>query len=173
MKKSLWLILLIAALVVGIDQLSKYLVSTHLALGGTWSPFPGPNPFFQIVYTYNTGVAFGLLKDLGPIFIISALIVSGVIVVYARHLRNDQWLACVALGLLLGGALGNVIDRIRLGHVVDFIDVGLGPTRWYTSNLSDVAIVSGVILLGLVTLFDEQKQKKATPGETETPGAPV
>jgi signal peptidase II len=143
-----------------LDQLSKYLVATSLPLGGAWSPFPGDHPLFQIVYTYNTGVAFGLFKDLGPVFIVIALIVVGVIVVYARKLRNDQWLTCLALGLMLGGALGNVIDRIRLGHVIDFIDVGIGATRWYTSNLADVSIVLGVILLGVALLVDERRERK-------------
>ena len=80
-------------------------------------------------------------------------------------MRSDQWLTCVALGLMLGGAIGNLIDRIRLGHVIDFIDVGVGTTRWYTSNLADVSIVLGVILLGLATLLDERKYKRNLPGE--------
>ncbi len=161
MKKPMWIILIVAAAVIAIDQFSKYFVSTYLPLGGAWSPFPGENPIFQIVYTYNTGVAFGLFKDLGPVFVVIALVVIGVIIVYARNLRSDQWLTCLALGLMLGGAIGNVVDRLRLGHVIDFIDVGIGATRWYTSNLSDVSIVLGVILLGLTTLLDERKHKKA------------
>jgi signal peptidase II len=169
LKKTTWLILIIAALVIAIDQLSKYLVATFLPLGGAWSPFPGSQPFFQIVYTYNTGVAFGLFKDLGPVFIVIALIVVGVIVVYSRRLRNDQWLTCLALGLMLGGALGNVIDRLRLGHVIDFIDVGVGPTRWYTSNLADVSIVLGVILLGVATFIDERhERKRSRPNDVQT-----
>lgn len=172
MKKPIWLILIVAPLIIAIDQLSKYLVSTLLPLGGAWSPFPGPQPFFQIVYTYNTGVAFGLFKDLGPVFIVIALVISGVITVYARKLRNDQWLTCVSLGLMLGGALGNVIDRIRLGHVIDFIDVGVGATRWYTSNLADVSIVLGVILLGLATLIEEQRERRRSRlSEAQAPSA--
>jgi signal peptidase II len=73
----------------------------------------------------------------------------------------------VALGLLLGGAIGNLIDRIRLGHVIDFIDVGVGTTRWYTSNLSVVALVLGVILLGVAMLREEVRRRpkpdRATP----------
>lgn len=160
MKKTTWLILIYAGLIIVLDQLSKYLVTTFLPLGGAWSPFPGVNPVFQIIYTYNTGVAFGLFKDLGPVFVVMALIIVGVIVIYSRKLRNDQRLTCLALGLMLGGALGNVSDRIRLGHVIDFIDVGVGATRWYTSNLADVAIVLGVILLGLATLIDDRRERK-------------
>jgi signal peptidase II len=164
--------LICAVLVMALDQLSKYLVTTFLPLGGVWSPLPGPQPFFQIVYTYNTGATFGLFKDLGPVFIVIALIVAGVIMVYSRKLRNDQWLTCLALGLMLGGAIGNVIDRIRLGHVIDFIDVGVGPTRWYTSNLADVSMVLGVILLGLAMFIDERRdRKRGRPDEAQTPSA--
>jgi signal peptidase II len=73
---------------------------------------------------------------------------------------------------MLGGAIGNVIDRLRLGYVIDFLDVGIGTTRWYTSNVADIAIVSGVILLGLATLLDERKQrheKRAAAGQGKTP----
>jgi len=170
LKKTTWLILIVAVLVIAIDQGSKYLVTYYLSVGGAWSPFPGPTPFFQIIYTYNTGVAFGLFKDLGPVFVLIALIVVGGMIFYARQLRSDQWLTCVALGLMLGGAIGNLIDRIRLGHVVDFIDVGVGTTRWYTSNLADVSLVLGVILLGLAMLIEEIRSKKTSrPGDTTTP----
>ncbi len=160
MKKTTWLSLIVAALVVALDQISKYLVTTWLPLGRAWSPFPGENPIFRLVNTYNTGVAFGLFKDLGPLFMVIALLVAGVIIFYSRKLQNDQRLACVSLGLMLGGAVGNVIDRVRLGHVVDFIDVGIGTARWYTSNLADVSIVLGVILLGVATLLDERKHQR-------------
>ena len=178
MKKTTWLILGIALLVIVLDQASKYLVATYLPLGGAWSPFPAADAFFQIVYTFNTGVAFGLFKDLGPLFILVALVVIGVIIVYVRRLSGNQWLLCVALGLMLGGAIGNLIDRIRLGHVIDFLDVGVGTTRWYTSNLADVSIVLGVILLGFATVRDERKHQQRqpdrrdpVPGDTETPRA--
>ncbi len=173
MKKPTWIILIVAVLVIALDQGSKYLVTRYLPVGGAWSPFHGPLPFFQIVYTYNTGVAFGLFKDLGPVFILIALVVVGVLIIYARKLRGDQWLTCVALGLLLGGAIGNLVDRLRLGHVIDFIDVGVGTTRWYTSNLADVSIVLGVILLGVAMLIEEIRSKKTSkPGDTATPSVP-
>ena len=160
MKKTSWIILIVAGLVVALDQGSKYLVSHNLPLGGAWSPFPGPTPFFQIVYTYNTGVAFGLFKDLGVVFILVPLIISGVIVYYARRVRPDQKLIAFALGLMLGGALGNVIDRIRLGGgVLDFFEVGIGSFR-NASNFADWSIVAGVILWALAMFLDERKQKQ-------------
>ena len=169
MKKTSWIILIVAALVVALDQGSKYLVTQSLSVGGVWSPFPGPTPFFQIVYTYNTGVTFGLFKDLGPVFIFIALAIVAALILYARRLRRDQWLMCVALGLLLGGAIGNLIDRIRLGHVIDFIDVGVGPARWYTSNLADVSLVLGVILLGVAMLREELRHKPTPKPDNPAP----
>ena len=111
-----------------------------------------------------------MFKNLGPVFVVIALIISGVIIAYARKLRSDQWLTCLALGLMLGGAVGNVIDRLRLGHVIDFFDVGVGTLR-NASNMADWAIVSGVILLGLATLLDERKHKKAHASETGHSGS--
>ena len=161
MKKTMLLVLIVAILVIAIDQAVKYLVSTSLPLGGAWSPLPGSNPFFQLVHVPNTGVAFGLFKDLGGVFIIVPLIISGIIIYYARRLRDDQKFMALALGLTLGGALGNVIDRVRLGYVIDYFDIGVGPLR-NASNFADWSIVLGVILLGVATLLDERKQKKAS-----------
>jgi signal peptidase II len=166
LRKTSWIILIVAGLVVALDQGSKYLVTQSLPVGGAWSPFPGPTPFFQIVYTYNTGATFGLFKDLGPVFIFIALAIVAALILYARRLRRDQWLMCVALGLMLGG---NLIDRIRLGHVIDFIDVGVGATRWYTSNLSDVSLVLGVILLGVALLLEEVRHKPTLKPDNAAP----
>jgi signal peptidase II len=165
LKKTTLTVLIVATLVIVIDQIVKYLVSTALPLGGAWSPLPGPTPFFQIVHVANTGVAFGLFKDLGIVFIIVPLIISGIIVVYARRLRPDQTLMAVALGLTLGGALGNVIDRARMGYVIDYFDIGVGALR-NASNFADWSIVLGVILLAVATLLDERKQKQARASET-------
>jgi len=164
LKKTTLIVLIVALLVIAIDQAVKYLVSSSLPFGDAWSPLRGPAPFFQIVHVPNTGVAFGLFKDLGAIFIIVPLIISGIIIFYARRLHADQKFLAVALGLTLGGALGNVIDRIRLGYVIDYFDVGVGTLR-NASNFADWSIVLGVILLGVATLLDERKQKQAKESE--------
>ena len=159
MKTTTRLPIGIALLVIAVDQIIKYIVSAALPLGGAWSPLAGPNPFFQIVYTINTGVAFGLFKDLGPVFIIVPLVIGGAILFYARRLRADQRPVALALGLMLGGALGNVIDRLRLGGgVLDFFDVGLGTLR-NASNVADWCIVLGVILLA-IAMWREERQAK-------------
>jgi signal peptidase II len=104
------------------------------------------------------------LRNLGVVFIIVPLVISGIIIYYARRLRPDQKFMAVALGLTLGGALGNVIDRARLGYVVDYFDIGVGTLR-NASNFADWSIVLGVILLGVATLLDERKQKQSTKSE--------
>ena len=170
MKKTMLIVLIVAAVVIAIDQAVKSLVSASLPLGGAWSPLPGPSPFFQIVHVANTGVAFGMFRDLGVVFIIVPLIISGVILYYARRLRPDQIFMAFALGLTLGGALGNVIDRIRIGYVIDYFDIGVGALR-NASNFADWSIVLGVILLAVATLLDERKQKKAGASERSESGS--
>jgi len=148
----------IALPVIIVDQLIKLIVSSALPLGGAWSPLPGPNPLVRIIHTYNTGVAFGLFQDLSVVFTILPLIVSGVIVYYALQLRADQKLMAASFGFVLGGALGNLIDRLRIGHVIDFFDIGIGSLR-NASNVADWCIVLGVILLA-IAMWREERQAK-------------
>lgn len=170
MKKTTLIVLVVAALVIVVDQIVKLLISAALPLGGAWSPMSDPSPLFQIVHVANTGVAFGMFKDLGVVFVIVPLIISGIIVFYAVRLRTDQTFMAFALGLTLGGALGNVIDRIRLGYVIDYFDIGIGSLR-NASNFADWSIVLGVILLAVATLLDDRKQKQAHPSETSKSGS--
>ena len=158
MRITTRLLIGVALAVIAIDQIVKFIVSAALPLGGAWSPFAGPNPFIQIIHAANTGVAFGLFQNLGPIFILVPLSISGAILVYARRLHDTQRFMAVALGFTLGGALGNVIDRVRIGYVIDFFDVGIGSLR-NASNVADWCIVLGVILLA-IAMWREERQAK-------------
>ena len=158
MRITTRLLIGVALLVIAVDQIIKFIVSSALPLGGAWSPLAGPNPLFQIIHTANTGVAFGLFRNLGPVFIIVPLIVSGVILIYARRLQDNQRFMTLALGFMLGGALGNVIDRVRVGYVIDFFDVGIGSLR-NASNIADWCIVLGVVLLA-IAMWREERQAK-------------
>ncbi len=158
MRITTRLLIGVGVLVIAVDQVIKFIVSAALPLGGAWSPLGGPNPFIQIIHAANTGVAFGLFQNLGPIFILVPLIVSGVILVYARQLHDTQRFMALALGFMLGGALGNVIDRIRVGYVIDFFDIGIGSFR-NASNVADWCIVLGVILLA-IAMWREERQAK-------------
>lgn len=134
--------LAIAVAVLAIDQISKQWASHALSTG----PLGGPTALWgwiDLTYTTNTGAAFGVLADRAFLFVIIGGVVLGVVVAYWRFLPKQKPLLRVSLGLQLGGAAGNLIDRARIGHVVDFIQL----RDWPVFNLADSAIVCGVALL--------------------------
>lgn len=143
---SYGLLLGVAAAVVALDQASKQWVTR--ALQGR-APVPVLGGLFQLNYTRNTGAAFSILPHGGSLFAVVAVVVAVGILVFYPRLQLYGVLSGVALGLILGGAVGNLIDRVRLGYVIDFIDF-----RWFpVFNLADSAIVCGVALLILTSLF--------------------
>jgi signal peptidase II len=151
----------LAAIIIVADQLSKGWIDANFALA---SPYPAPGStqptpiigdFVRIAKTYNTGGIFGLFGNSALILALASTVVIAMIVVYQwrEGMRPGGWLLTVALGLLLGGALGNFIDRIRHQHVIDFVDMGIGDWRWYTFNVADSAISIALLLLILLTIF--------------------
>lgn len=139
------------------------LVADQLTKGwavATLGPAPRTNvivlagDWLTLVYSQNTGVAFGLFQNMPQLFTVtSILITAGAIYAYARHLPNHSPWVQIAMGLIVGGALGNIADRLRLGYVVDFISVGW----WPVFNLADSGITTGVTLLAayLILVGDE------------------
>jgi len=154
--------LLIMAAVLILDHGSKYLVETRIPLYSYWAPIPGLEDLIRITHTANTGAVFGLFQGTGMLFAGLAVIVAGAIIYINHTLPSGQWLLRIALGLQLGGALGNMTDRFRQGHVTDFIDIG----PWYIFNVADMAIVGGVILFGIVLIRDEWNARKNAPAQT-------
>lgn len=147
-------LLLLAALVsLGWDQLTKQLVYRGLAPGDSWIPFPAAPHAFAISHVPNSGAAFGVLPGGNMVFLLIALIVPAAILYYHRRIAQGEPKLQLALGLVVGGALGNGLDRLLYGYVVDFIDFHI----WPIFNFADVAIVAGVMLL-------------AFNGDTERPG---
>ena len=138
----------IAAIVVLVDQASKALVTSSLAPGES---IPIVGDLVRIVFGQNSGALFGLFKDNALMFGVVSIAVIGVIVVYHARSVASPYLT-VTLGLLLGGAIGNMVDRLRLGYVVDFVDAGLGTTRFYTFNVADSAISLSVLQLLLAAI---------------------
>lgn len=134
---------IVAISVILLDQFTKWLVETNLDLYQVWEPIPAIAPFFRILHATNTGAAFGFLPQAAPVFATMAVLVSCGIIYYSHTLPADQSLMRVALGCTLGGALGNVIDRFRLGHVTDFLDFG----PWPIFNVADTAVVTGALIL--------------------------
>ena len=147
----------IMGLVLLADQLTKYLVETRIPLYGVWAPIPALEGIFRIVHTTNTGAVFGLFQGTGMFFAALAVVVAGALVYFNLTLPGNQWAIRVALGLQLGGALGNFIDRLRQGHVTDFIDTG----PWYIWNLADLAITSGVVLFAFAYWREIRREEAA------------
>jgi signal peptidase II len=166
--RSTLVLLVIAAATLLVDQFTKYLAVTRLAPIGMWVPIPSLANFFTFTYTTNTGVAFGLFKDLGPIFVGVAVVVIAAIVIYQREVPQEAWLVRVALGLQLGGAAGNLIDRLRVGHVIDFIHFHF----WPVFNVADSSIVIGVILLAFTMLREDKEPAKPASQAESTESNP-
>jgi signal peptidase II len=135
--------------VIALDQATKALVVHSLSHGRVINLFGG---LVLLDYTVNSGAAFGILRARGLLFILVAVLVSGFIIVSYRRVVTSPLPIRIALGLILGGAIGNLIDRIRLGHVVDFIDLGW----WPVFNLADSSIVVGVVLLALLAMVTDR-----------------
>jgi signal peptidase II len=140
-----------------LDQLSKWWVVQTLDYGETWLPVSALRGIFDITYTRNTGAAFGMARDFGNIFLLIAVVVVLTIVYYYRRLPEGVWLMRVALGLQMGGALGNAVDRVTRGFVVDFFHVH----RWPIFNIADSAIVCGVGLLIVAMWLHDRALLKA------------
>jgi signal peptidase II len=148
-ERARWPIFLgLAAAVFVADQLTKAWLISFLAPGERVEVL---GDYLRLVHSQNSGALFGLFRDQAIIFAVVSVGVVGAIIWFHRTSGRNTLLS-VALGLLLGGALGNMADRFRLGYVVDFVDLGIGGFRWYTFNVADSAI-SGAILLLLVSAF--------------------
>lgn len=163
MKKqySAYLLLLpVAGAIIALDQWTKYLLRTNLAVGETWTPWPWLAPYARAVHWYNTGVAFGMFQDKNILFLVLALLVSLGIIIYFPRIPASEKALRIALSMQLGGALGNAIDRIQFGHVIDFISVGSFPV-W---NVADASITVGVFVLLLGIWLQERSDKKAAQG---------
>jgi len=149
----------IVATVLALDQVSKSWVVAHMSLGESREVAPWLTPIFSLTYVTNTGIVFGLFQGMGDILLVVALIAVGAILLYYRHLPPGPIVLHIALGLQLGGALGNLVDRLTRGAVVDFIDLNFWPLHhWPIFNVADTCIVAGVALLLLVMLTEREHQ---------------
>ncbi len=153
-----WLVPLVISLVwIGFDQASKYWIVHTLGPEPLMQAIPLLGDWARIIYSRNTGVAFGMFQGFPQLFTVTSLLISaGAIYFYWFHLPKHYPLIQVSMGLILGGALGNVIDRIRLGYVVDFIQVGWFPVF----NFADSAICVGAALLALHTVLADATQQR-------------
>ena len=143
----------IAGLIIALDQWTKYLVRSSLALQETWSPWAWLAPYARIVNWKNTGAAFGILQDFNTVFAILAVVVSLAIIYYFPKVGRDEWPLRVALSMQMGGALGNLIDRLTQGFVTDFVSLG----SFAVFNVADASISVGVAVLVVGVWISEKK----------------
>jgi len=148
--------LVLAAGIVIADQLAKAWVVATVAFG---SVLPVFGDYVRIWHVHNTGALFGLFRDQAVLFAaLSIGVVALIVWFHGRSVVTNGWLATLALGLLLGGAVGNLADRLRLGYVVDFVDMGVGDLRFYTYNVADAAISTALVLLILMAFWPSRRR---------------
>ena len=160
---------MIALVVVGagsfaLDRLTKAWVQEALPYG---RPVAVLGDLFRLTHAENSGVAFGLLSGTGPLPALIGGVATLGLVLFVLKAGWSVPHALPPLGLILGGALGNLTDRLADGRVTDFLDVGLGPWRWATSNLADVAIVLGVALLAWA-VWHAEEMEQTEDGQNES-----
>lgn len=158
MSRKLAILFLILLPGVALDQASKYLVMKHLRLG---SVVPVIKGFFNLVHIRNRGAAFGLLSSLSPdfawlFFIVTTSLVLLVVGYLWYKLKETATLAALGYSLIIAGAMGNLIDRLRWGEVVDFLDFYLGRYHWPAFNVADSLVCLGAALLIWVIFTEEQ-----------------
>jgi len=171
-KRRRWSLFVgLAGVVVLLDQVSKTwvdatfeLASRRIPAGEPGGPTEVVGDLLRIAKTYNDGAIFGLLEAAAPFLaIITLFVVAGIIWYEWRHGAEMGPLVTIGLSLLLGGALGNLIDRFRFGHVIDFVDFGAGSSRWFAFNLSDAAVFLGIVALFAAALLGD----RAIPGKRD------
>ncbi|MFO7272723.1 MAG: signal peptidase II [Sphaerobacter thermophilus] len=163
---GLLLTAVVAAVIIALDQVTKAAIVATIGPDADRNVIWVIPPVLRFLYVRNTGVAFGAFQGAGEILILLAVgVVLLLAVAFWRMIRESPWLS-LALGLQFGGAIGNIIDRLRYGYVVDFIDVPNFPTF----NVADSAITVGVILLGIYLLRTELATAPQSPIEPQQAG---
>lgn len=165
---SPWSPILIAAVVVGLDQLSKWWILATFNLHDSLPVIPG---FFDLTFVVNTGAAFGMLAGEQNIwrqlFFVSMTLVALVVLCFAfRQYRYEGRAYIIGIGLIGGGALGNLVDRLRFGHVVDFLDFSIKGHHWPAFNVADSAISVGVAFFLLAGFLEIRKDGSPEAAES-------
>ncbi len=156
------LLAIVTAVLLVLDQATKLYVDSHFRLHESVTVLEN---FFHFTYVRNKGAAFGIFADSAiriPFFITISLVAAVGILWYLRRLKESQKLVGFSLALIFSGAIGNLIDRVRFGEVIDFIDVHWYQYHWPAFNVADSAISIGVTLL-LIDLWREERARKANP----------
>jgi len=163
MKSRYLIMLALTPVILVIDQLTKLYIDRTMHI---YQSIPVIDGIFSITYLRNRGAAFSFLSDASwrlPFFILATVIAVIAILVAFTKLRDEQRFAAVSLTLILAGAVGNLIDRVRLGEVIDFLDVYWGVHHWPAFNVADSAICVGVACLALDMFREESRAKRELP----------
>lgn len=167
-----WLLLFVTvAVVLTADQITKRWIVTNLAPGDFRQPIPALSRYFAITHSANTGSAFGFLPQAGDVFLVIAVIVVSAMVYYYPRLPDASTALRIGIGLICGGALGNALDRLQYGHVIDFIHYQLPGVISNVSNLADHAILLGVALVLIESWRQEQREARASAASTAAESA--
>ena len=151
--------LLITIAVVALDQLTKWVIRANLDRGDAW---PSESWLVKIVHITNSGAAFGILQGAGPLLAVTSIVGMALIFIYLFNPGFAHPVMRLGLALMLGGAIGNLIDRSFRGYVVDYLDFYYQTWSWPAFNLADIAIVGGVLLLFLSSLSQPSPQAGRT-----------
>ena len=155
-----WLVL--SALLIALDQWSKWFVLQHLLPTDvvTWTPF------FNIRLAFNTGASYGLFANASgwqtTFFSLMAIITTIILIIWLARLRITEYGLCLALSLIIGGAVGNLVDRLRLSYVIDFFDFHIGNWHFATFNIADSCITIGIMLLLWQLCVNSEKDKNGS-----------
>jgi len=144
------LVLVLALLIAVLDQVTKYAVRMNFFVGES---VPVIHGFFDLTYLRNTGAAWGMLGGQNTALVVLSLVMLVLMVIFRRSFLSDNWEHRVALGLLIGGIIGNLVDRLRLGSVTDFLDFYIRGYHWPSFNVADAAICTGVGIYILSALW--------------------
>lgn len=150
MKPGAFVVAVVALLVFLLDQLTKYLVVQQIGMGNAWYPLPALD-WLRIVGSYNTGTACGYFPQLSFLFTLAPFFILAVVIWFYRSQSTPSWLLSIGVGLIIGGAFGNLLDRLRLGFVVDFVQIGTFPVF----NVADSAVSTAVVIMLLWSLRED------------------
>jgi len=161
MKRSFHLLIWPALSIVVLDQISKFIVLKSIEIHRSISMISG---FFNLVHTRNRGMAFGMFNrpgsDLGYYLLLSVTFIAVILLLFwFSRLKQEERILAPGLSLILGGAIGNLIDRIRLREVIDFLDFYIGPYHWPAFNVADSAITVGTFWVVLSLLFLSPRER--------------
>jgi len=168
--RDLSILLISAGLIIAFDQYTKWLVIENIPFLGSWLPaeLADLQPYFRIVHWHNSGAAFGLFQNGNLIFTILAIAASGFIITFFPSIEKHEWSLRAAMIFQLGGAVGNLIDRLKFGYVIDFISIADFPVF----NVADASISIGVAILLIDVVLTELRQRQSKPSQAEPHSRP-